>query len=40
MQVQAPAVIGLVIDLTRSTRYYDAARWRELGVRHIKARPL
>ncbi|KAL6780541.1 MRCE1 [Auxenochlorella protothecoides x Auxenochlorella symbiontica] len=25
-----------VIDLTRSTRYYDVRRWQELGVRYIK----
>lgn len=27
-----------VIDLTRSTRYYDVRRWQELGVRYIKVR--
>ena len=25
-----------VIDLTRSSRYYDARRWQELGVRYVK----
>ncbi len=32
-------VVGsTVIDLTRSTRYYDVRRWQELGVRYIKVR--
>ena len=28
--------VGLVVDLTRSWRYYDTKRWQALGVQYIK----
>ena len=31
-----PAHVGMVIDLTNTGKYYDAARWQELGVRYVK----
>ena len=31
-----PAHLGLVIDLTRSSRYYDTKRWLEAGVKYVK----
>ncbi|EFN54818.1 hypothetical protein CHLNCDRAFT_24090 [Chlorella variabilis] len=34
---KVPAVLGLVIDLTNSSRYYDARQWHERGVQYIKA---
>ena len=35
---RVPAFVGVVFDLTKSSRYYDAAQWRELGVQYIKVR--
>jgi hypothetical protein len=37
-RIQVPLVVGLVIDLTNSSRYYDARQWQQHGVRYIKAR--
>ncbi|KDD75262.1 mRNA capping enzyme [Helicosporidium sp. ATCC 50920] len=31
-----PSPLALVVDLTRSQRYYDPNRWRELGVQYVK----
>ena len=32
------AKLSLVIDLTKSRRYYDAGLWKEQGIRYIKVR--
>ena len=35
-RVRVVAPIGLVIDLTRSTRYYDPKNWLDRGVKYVK----
>jgi hypothetical protein len=32
--------IGLVIDLTNTTRYYSPAEWMKQGTKHVKVRVL
>lgn len=36
--LRVPAYIGLVIDLTRSSRYYDPQNWLQRGVKYVKVR--
>ncbi|KAL4857277.1 mRNA-capping enzyme [Chlorella vulgaris] len=31
-RIQVPLVVGLVIDLTNSSRYYDARQWQQHGI--------
>lgn len=33
---RVPVVLGMVVDLTRSTRYYDPKQWLEAGVKYVK----
>lgn len=35
-----PFQIGLVIDLTNTTRYYSPAEWTRQGIKHVKVREL
>lgn len=37
---KVPAHVGMVIDLTNSTRYYDAEQWIRQGIKYIKASQL
>jgi hypothetical protein len=32
--------IGLVLDLTNTTRYYSTQEWTKLGIKHLKVRHL
>jgi hypothetical protein len=36
-RVELPAEVALVIDLTNSSRYYDAQQWMHHGIQYIKA---
>ncbi len=37
---KVPAHVGMVIDLTNSTRYYDAEQWIRQNIKYIKASQL
>ncbi|KAG6486209.1 hypothetical protein ZIOFF_054779 [Zingiber officinale] len=36
----SPEVLGLVIDLTNTSRYYSQSEWIKIGIKHVKARNL